>query len=468
MDRTAEAAVGSQRPPRRIEPCTDAIIRCNGGAFGRANAGTSCTLAAETSVLPHQSDLARRLAASPLLHRVAHVCAGRDVFLTGGSLRDRMLGVATHDLDLVVGTAVGTCAAALAKAFGGRTITLGKAPNVTHRVVSGRLQIDLWQADGTLRDDIMRRDYTVNALFWRLPRGPLIDLVDGRSDLLAGRIRVVRPQNLRDDPLRVLRGVRLLASRPELKLTLETERHLTAAAGGLALVAKERVNNELLLLLDGPAVERAVRTTSRLGLLVPLLPAWQGFAHAPALARIAGELRSLARSRSHDLATGARDVAPASLAAPAAGFPDTWNTQEGADALHRLGLGRARARAVSDAVAFAERLRPCLDPTCDRSAARSLAAEAGAHLPLALAWAVARAGAAGRDFRQAALSLLRWQRAFDLRPPLIAGDELAAVLELPADARRAEAVKALRLARARGEARTRRGALAFLRLREPR
>jgi tRNA nucleotidyltransferase/poly(A) polymerase len=408
-------------------------------------------------------DLARRLAASPLLHRVARACAGVDLFLTGGSLRDRILGVPTHDLDLVVGAAVGRCAAALTEAFGGSHFTLGRPPNVTHRVVAGRMQIDLWQAEGPLRDDIMRRDFTVNALFWRLPRGPLIDLVDGREDLLARRIRVVRPRNLHDDPLRVLRGVRLLASRPELRLTLETERHLTAAADGLTGVAKERVLSELLLLLDGPAVERAVLTISRLELLAPLLPSWQGFADASALARTAGELRSLARSRSRDLAAGARDVVLAVLAAPAAGFPDTWGVSKGADALHWLGLGRARARAVSDGVALGERLRPSL--VSDRGAARTLAAEASARLPLAVAWAAARGAADGHPCRATAMSLLRWQRAFDRRPPLVGGDELAAVLELPADARRAEAVKALRLARARGEARTRRGALAFLRSR---
>ena len=419
--------------------------------------------------MPYQEgNLARRLTASRALGRVAKACQGSDVFLTGGSLRDRMLGVPTHDLDLVVLASVGTRATALAETLGGRHLTLGRPPNVTHRVVAGRLQIDLWQAEGSLRDDIMRRDFTVNALFWRLPRGPLIDLVDGAEDLLAGRIRVVRPQNLTDDPLRVLRGVRLLASRPALKLTLETERHLSAAAGGLAGVAKERVVSELRLLLDGSAVERAVRTTARLGLLVPLLPAWHGFAHAPALARVAGELSALARSRSRTLAAGARDVVLAVLAAPAAGYPRDWDVAAGAAALQRLGLGRARARAMSDGVALGERLRPVLDDLSDRTAARSLAAEAGDRLSLALAWAAARAGATGRDCAAAAMRLLRWQRAFDRRPPLVSGAELAAVLALPADARRAEAVQALRLARARGETLTRRDALAFLRARRSR
>lgn len=406
-------------------------------------------------------EVARRLAASPLLRRVARACAGVEVFLTGGSLRDRLLGVRTHDLDLVVAGDARRCAAAVARELGGRHFTLGRPPTVTHRVVAGRLQVDLWQAEGTLRDDIMRRDFTVNALFWRLPRGPLIDLVGGREDVLAGRIRVVRPENLADDPLRVLRGVRLLATRPALRLTHETERHLAGAAEGLTRVARERALAELRLLLAGPEVARAVLAADRLGLLVPLLPAWRGTTHAPALARLAAELRRVAASRQPALAAGGSEVALAVLAAPAAGFPDAWSPAAAAEAVQRLGVGRARARALAEAAALGERLRGCLGR--DGPAARGAAVEAGTRLAAALAWAVARERVTGRDCSAAALGLLRWHRAFARRPPLVPGDELAEVLQLPADATRAEAVRALRLARARGETRSRRGALALLR-----
>jgi hypothetical protein len=417
-------------------------------------------------VLRSELDLARRLAASPLLHRVARACAGVDVFLVGGSVRDRLLGVTTHDLDLVVGADVARCAAAVAGSLGGRRFTLGRPPNVTHRVVAGRHQIDLWQAEGALRNDILRRDFTVNALFWRLPRGPLIDLVGGCDDLAAGRIRVVRRANLDDDPLRVLRGVRLLATRPQLRLTRDTEQHLAAAAAGLPRTAGERIVAELLATLAGSEVARAVLVAARLALLRALLPAWQSFAYAAPLAQLAENLRRLARSRSPKLAAGARDVALGVWAAPAAGFPGGWSVPDGVQALQRLGLARSRARAVSAGAAVGERLEAAARGGDARSL-RAAAVEAGALLPLAAAWAAARAAAQGADDAPVR-RLLRWRRAFDRRPPLIEGGELAEVLALPADARRAEAVMALRLARARGEARTRRTALEFLRARPPR
>ncbi len=369
--------------------------------------------------------------------------------------------MATHDLDLVVGAGARHCAGALADELGGTAFTLGRAPNLTHRVVAGRLQVDVWECGGSLRDDILRRDFTVNALFWRLPRGPLIDLVNGLEDLAAGRIRAVRARNLEDDPLRVLRGVRLLATRPQLRLTRETERQLAAAAAGLPRIAGERVLAELQALIAGPAAARAVLAVARLGLLASLAPAWRGFAHAAPLAQRAAALRRCAGARSPALAAAAPEVAMALWGAPAAGFPATWDAEACAATLARLGLPRSRARRAADGAAFGERLLPLLGR--DGRAARAVAVEAGRLLPLAVAWAAA----AGAE-RAAALALLRWRRAFDRRPPLLGGGELAEVLALPADARRTQAVRALRLAQARGDARSRGGALALLRGRQSR
>jgi len=405
-------------------------------------------------------DLERRLAASPVLVRIARACSGVEVFLTGGSLRDRLLGFPTHDLDLVVCGDGAACARAVARELQGRRFSLGRPPNVTHRIVTERLQIDLWEAAVPLRDDILRRDFTVNALFWRLPRGPLIDLAGGLEDLHAGRIRVVRIENLADDPLRVLRGVRLLATRPQLRMTAATERHLAAAAAGLRRVAVERVRSELLGLLGGPGVRRALLATARLGLLAPLLPAWRHAAEVEALAALAESLERLARSTSPALSAGARTVSAAVLAAPAAGFPSRWDEPAAAAELRRLGLGRATAQRVAAAAAAGERLAPVLGR--DWRAAHELAVDAGPQVVAATAWAVARAAAAGRHLKRAATALLRWCRAFDRLQPLVDGEELASVLGLPPDESRREAVRALRLARARGETRSRRAALELI------
>ena len=392
-------------------------------------------------------DPVRRLAGSRLLRLVADAMPGALVFLTGGSLRDRLLGHDTHDLDLVIDGDPRAGAVAIARRLGVRCFPLGRPPRVAWRLVTKRAQIDVVPLQGgSVEADVRRRDFTVNALFWRLPRGPLFDLVGGLDDLAAGRIRVVRQSNLDDDPLRVLRGLRLAATRPSLRLTAESERALSRAAPGLARVARERVTSELQLLLAGDGVTRALLAAARLGVFGHLMPAWQRLPAAQPLATLAGRLAALRRGRSA-LAYGAAAVAPAVLAAPAAGFPERWDGDAGATALTSIWPARA-ARAAVRAAALGERLAGELTGP----GARGLAVEAEDDLAAALAWAMARNGAPGAA--TAARRLFSWWCAFVDRPPLLPGDEVAALLGLPRGPERAEAVRRLRLAQARGEIRT--------------
>ncbi len=405
-------------------------------------------------------EAARRLISSATLRGLAAVVRAGQIFLTGGSLRDRLLGLPTHDVDLSVTGDPREAAEAIAAAVGGRCFPLGRAPLVTWRVAGGRTQVDVWGVSGSIEDDILRRDFTINALLWRLPRGPLLDLVGGLDDLAAQRIRVVRPENLLDDPLRVLRGVRLLSTHPHLRLSAETEALLRGSAGRIRAVARERVCDELQLLLAGSAVRRALSAANRLGVLPTLFPAWHGYAHGDAAAGMAGALQEIRQSSRGALARGARDVAAAVLAAPAAGFPGAWNVESACEALAAGGWPLRAARRAVTAAALGERLRTVLGGA--DSAAKELAVEAGDLLVPAAAWAAARARLDGSDLAGPASAILRWQRRFDGRPSLLSGDEVAGLLDLGPGEARGEAVAALRRARARGEARNRAQARRFL------
>ncbi|MBZ5588626.1 MAG: hypothetical protein LAO05_08685 [Acidobacteriia bacterium] len=405
-------------------------------------------------------EAARRLLASVALRKLAPLAGGGQLFLTGGSLRDRLLGLPTRDLDLSVTGDPQAAAVALAELVGGRCFPLGRPPLATWRVAGGHPQVDVWGITGGLEQDIFRRDFTINALFWRLPRGPLLDLVGGLDDLAAGRIRVVRPENLFDDPLRVLRGVRLLATHPRLRLTSESELLLRGAARGLRTVAAERVCEEFRRLLAGPAVPRALSAAARLGILQLLVPAWEGYGHAGDVALLAGALQTLRRSGRGGLARGAREVAAALLAAPSAGFPGTWQPDPAATALAAIGWPARAARRAVEAAALGERLQILLSR--DSSTARELAARAGELVEPAMAWVVARANLGGAPIGGAARAFLQWHRRFDARPALLNGDEVAELLGLAPGEARSEAVLALRAAQARGEARTRSQARRFL------
>ena len=392
-------------------------------------------------------DPGRRLAHSRLLRLIAAAMPGTLAFLTGGSLRDRLLGHDTHDLDLVVDCDPREAASAIARGIGVRCFPLGRPPRVAWRLVTKRAQIDIVALQGgSVEADVRRRDFTVNALLWRLPHGPLFDLVGGLDDLAAGRIRVVRQSNLDDDPLRVLRGLRLAATRPSLRLTAESERALSLAASGLARVARERVIGELDLTLAGVGVTRALLAAARLGVFEHLIPGWQRLSEPQPLASLAGRLAALRRGRSA-LARGAAAVAPAVLAAPAAGFPARWDGGAAVTALTAVWPART-ARSSARAAELGERFASGMTGPD----ARALAVEGENDLPAALAWAAVRDD--DPEAAEAARRLLRWSRSFAARPPLLPGDEVAALLGLPHGPARAEAVRRLRAAQARGEIRT--------------
>ena len=142
--------------------------------------------------------------------------------LVGGAVRDAFLGRQSQhpDLDLVVPSDALRHTARLAKTFGGKRVVLDEQRDIARLVLKG-WTIDLARQEGyCLEEDLWRRDYSLNAIAIPLrPLAPLCDPTGGIDDLKRGRLRAVREQNLIDDPLRLLRGLRLLA---EIPLVLDT------------------------------------------------------------------------------------------------------------------------------------------------------------------------------------------------------------------------------------------------------
>ncbi len=405
-------------------------------------------------------EAARKLRSSTLLRRLARLCPP-DTFLTGGSLRDRLLSLPTHDFDLVVTSDAEAAARRLASALGGSCFPLGKPPRVTWRVVAASLHADLWQVGGELEADIRRRDFTINAIFWRLPDGPLLDLVGGLADLEAGRIRIVSEANLHSDPLRVLRAFRLLATRPQLRLTAEGESQLALAAPRLARVARERIVSELSLLLAGPAVERALAAAARLQILAPIVPGWSDPAALPTVVKVASRLAARVRSGPGALRRHLAPILPAILAAPAAGFPERWDEAAAGVALTRAGWPPRTARRVVAAVGRGEQFLALASLGGRR--ARALALDAGDDLAWALGWFLARRGEPRPSLERAARRLLRWGERSRRRPLPLDGSEVAALLGLSPGPARARAVGLLRRAWALGTVRGSQRAAAWLR-----
>jgi putative nucleotidyltransferase with HDIG domain len=207
------------------------------------------------------------------LDEVRRIFAGREAWIVGGAVRDRLLGRATTDLDVALTAEPKDAARALARATGAAAFQLSGAFGAW-RVV-GRdhaWHVDLVVLrDGDIEADLAARDFTVNAMAEPLDGGELLDPHGGRADLEARRLRMVAPGALDDDPLRTLRAVRLAI---DLDLTIEpdTAAAIGRAAPGLERVAAERVFGELKQVVSSPSVRTGLQLMDAHRITAQVLP----------------------------------------------------------------------------------------------------------------------------------------------------------------------------------------------------
>ena len=168
-------------------------------------------------------------------------------FMVGGMVRDLVLGVKNLDLDIVIeGDAIGI-GKILADALGA-TLVVHRRFGTCSVVTKDRVRIDLATARkesyqrpaafptvefSSLKDDLMRRDFTINTMAISLNKsdfGKLIDLFGARDDLLKKNIRVMHDASFIDDPTRIFRAIRL-EQRFGFRIDRHTEKLMKEAIG---------------------------------------------------------------------------------------------------------------------------------------------------------------------------------------------------------------------------------------------
>ncbi len=234
-------------------------------------------------------DLLKRLRERPGGERLL-AAATPGTYLVGGAVRDLLLERAPRELDVVVEGDAAVLAAALASApgasavehlrFGTATVTLPDGVRVD--VATARRE--RYPAPGALpevepaplAEDLLRRDFTVNALALALAgphAGELQGVAHARDDLQAGRLRVLHERSFEDDPTRLLRLARYHA---RLRFDVEQRTAALAAAavagGALGTVSGARLGAELRLALVEPDPLAALAAFDRLGVLHALHP----------------------------------------------------------------------------------------------------------------------------------------------------------------------------------------------------
>ena len=167
--------------------------------------------------------------------------------LVGGAVRDGLLNrlQLRPDLDLVVPNNAIKTSQNLAKNLGASLVILDSERDMARLVFKG-WTIDLAQQIGcSLEEDLWRRDFRINAIALKLsPSTEIYDPTGGIEDLNQKQLVVVHEKNLIEDPLRTLRGLRLMA---ELDLSLEpqTRTFINTYASLINTVAPERIQSEL-------------------------------------------------------------------------------------------------------------------------------------------------------------------------------------------------------------------------------
>lgn len=203
--------------------------------------------------------------------------SGVRVYLVGGMVRDLIIGRKDFDLDFVAegdGIALGNALARRLKAEGTYHKRFGTAT-----VKTDQCKIDIASARketyhscgclpevsfSALKDDLFRRDFTINAMAVGVNQddyGRLIDYYGGYRDLKRGIIRILHKRSFIDDPTRIFRAVRF-KERFHFVLERETLRHLKEAvdSGVLSYIDEHRIRNELVIILSEPLPRRYIRT----------------------------------------------------------------------------------------------------------------------------------------------------------------------------------------------------------------
>ena len=209
--------------------------------------------------------------------------AGHEALFAGGSVRDELLGIPHKDIDIATSATPDQVAELFPDC-----ITVGAAFGVQMVIRRGHhFEIATFRTDGgyvdgrrpsevsftDAREDALRRDFTVNAIFKDPLNDDILDFVGGQDDLKARIIRAVGDPHKRfqEDHLRLLRAIRMAA---QLDFTIETNTYaaIREHAPLLSRISPERIRNELERILTQPRASTAFRQMLDTGVLDVVLP----------------------------------------------------------------------------------------------------------------------------------------------------------------------------------------------------
>lgn len=223
-----------------------------------------------------------------LLQKIEEYLAAKNIeaYIVGGFVRDIMLERETADIDITVAGDAREIAEGISEILAGRYVLLDDINKVARIILYDNrrstdeifCELDFSSFSETIEKDLARRDFTIDSMAIELSgfaKGlrnvEIIDPFDGRGDLDRKIIRAVSDGIFTEDPVRLLRAVRL-AGEPGFSIEHDTEALVKRDAQLLAFVPGERIREELLRLLALREAGKMLRYLDGLGLLTVMFP----------------------------------------------------------------------------------------------------------------------------------------------------------------------------------------------------
>ena len=193
-------------------------------------------------------------------------------YLVGGTVRDFLLGKSSCDRDIAIKGAE-QFAQGMAKQFDGTFIVLDELNHIYRVVLKDKVNyLDISELQGeTIEEDLLRRDFTINAIAYDLKENKFIDVTGGIDDLKQGVLRHIKDENFADDPLRVLRAFRFAAV-TGFEMTAELKTALRKYLPLALNPAPERIHYELMKLFGGVQTAKTLLLMDEFGYLEQIFP----------------------------------------------------------------------------------------------------------------------------------------------------------------------------------------------------
>ncbi len=209
--------------------------------------------------------------------------AGFEAYFVGGCVRDSLLGKIPGDYDIVTSALPDEIISLFP-----HTAAIGAKFGVVAVIVEGYLyEVATFRSDdiyedgrrplqvhfSTVREDISRRDFTVNGLLMDPATGEIIDYVDGREDIEKKIIRTIGnpEERFNEDYLRMLRAVRFAANL-DFTIEMDTKNAIERNAAKIKQISAERLQEELGKILTRGGARRGFELMARTGILKEILP----------------------------------------------------------------------------------------------------------------------------------------------------------------------------------------------------